>query len=546
MWGVPLLLIIPNVVLDFTEISYGTLARIINICLPLGAYLLLCSLWKNVGRTVLLLIPVMVLCAFQIVLLFLYGESIIAVDMFLNVVTTNPREAGELLANLGLAMAVVIALYLPPIILGIIACAEHSESSQGQRRPARIGSAVLLSAGLACLAGGMCIPEVYSPSRQLFPVNVICNMAEAAKRTAESKEYFASSAGFKFNSRSTHPTDEPEVYVMVIGETSRAGNWQLNGYGRPTNPRLSRRDGIVNFPKTLSESNTTHKSVPLMMSHLRSSEFADSIYRTKGIIDAFREAGFKTAWFSNQQRNGALIDFFGEQADSVDFLVDDCRQHHDLELCACLHDYLGKADSAKLFVVLHTYGSHFNYCERLPEDGHFFKPEATEASPENREGLINAYDNTIRYVDEVLDSVMSELESCGRPAAMLYLADHGEDIYDDSRKRFLHASPTPTYSQLHVPMLLWTSDSYRRAYPELVENAEANSRKEVSSSRSAFHTLLSLAGIEADCYDPQAALTDSAYQVAPHYFLNDYNEAVPLTKCGLRSQDFQALARHGF
>ena len=60
----------------------------------------------------------------------------------------------------------------------------------------------------------------------------------------------------------------------------------------------------------------------------------------------------------------------------------------------------------------------------------------------NRAQLINAYDNSIRYVDAVLDSVASVLESTGRPAAMLYLSDHGEDIFDDSRGRFLHASPT--------------------------------------------------------------------------------------------------------
>ena len=51
--------------------------------------------------------------AFQIVLLYLFGQSIIAVDMFLNLVTTNSSETLELLDNLTPAIIAVIILYVP-------------------------------------------------------------------------------------------------------------------------------------------------------------------------------------------------------------------------------------------------------------------------------------------------------------------------------------------------------------------------------------------------------------------------------------------------
>ena len=35
---------------------------------------------------------------------------------------------------------------------------------------------------------------------------------------------------------------------MVVGETSRALNWQLYGYERETNPLLSRQSGLM-LPK---------------------------------------------------------------------------------------------------------------------------------------------------------------------------------------------------------------------------------------------------------------------------------------------------------
>ena len=49
----------------------------------------------------------------------------------------------------------------------------------------------------------------------------------------------------------------------------------------------------------------------------------DSIYHQKGIITAFKEAGFRTAFFSNQRYNHSFIDFFGMEADTYDFIKED-------------------------------------------------------------------------------------------------------------------------------------------------------------------------------------------------------------------------------
>lgn len=111
-----------------------------------------------------------------------------------------------------------------------------------------------------------------------------------------------------------------------------------------------------------------------------------------------------------------------------------------------------KAGHQKLFIVLHAYGSHFNYKERYPESMSVFKPDnLTDAKYENKEYLMNAYDNTIRYTDGFLASLITLLQKMNSFSAMLYTSDHGEDIFDDNRKLFLHASPVPSYYQLHVP-----------------------------------------------------------------------------------------------
>ena len=93
---------------------------------------------------------------------------------------------------------------------------------------------------------------------------------------------------------------------------------------------------------------------------------------------------------------------------------------------------------------MHTYGSHFNYRERYPEAAAFFLPDfPVDAEVKYKDNLMNAYDNSIRYTDNFLARIIHLLEEQQVDASMLYTSDHGEDIFDDNRHLFLHASPVP-------------------------------------------------------------------------------------------------------
>lgn len=535
----PVLLIVPNIALDITE-QYSGAVRIANIAIPLGVYIVLLSAWRRNSITALCLIPIAVLAAFQIVLLFLYGESIIAIDMFLNVVTTNTKEASELLMNLGGAILIVCLIYLPYLVLSIVALCKKSRLTTAWRNGGVGCGAAFLFVGIVaalCQSG-------YRPTRELFPLNVCSNIGVAAERTVQSKNYLDTSEDFDFHSRCLTDSAKDEIYVMVIGETSRADNWQLNGYDRDTNPRLSHRKSLIFCRQALSESNTTHKSVPLMLSCLGADQFADSIFHSRSIIDCFRQAGFETSFFSNQQRNGSLIDFMGLRADNAEFLADDGCAHYDMELCEHLKKALDDNSNPHKFIVLHTYGSHFNYNDRYPADMHYFgsKTDGDQANAANRQALIDAYDNTIRYTDAVLDSIISIVKAKDCAATVVYASDHGEDIYDDSRERFLHASPTPTYYQLHVPMFVWFSERYKAENQDRYVAVKANMTRRVSSSRALFHTIVDLAKIQTPYLNRADALDSDSYKEPEAIYLNDYNEGVALRNSGFRQPDFRALA----
>lgn len=545
MWFTPVLLIAPNLGLTITE--YNSIwAKLTNMFLPLGLYALLMSLSRKVGRTILFFFPVMFFGAFQIVLLCLYGESIIAIDMYLNVLTTSVSEASELLGNLWLAIVIVAVIYVPAIVMGIVFTCRHKYVPISKRIILRKTSYPLILTGCVMFILALTLPEDFNMRRELFPYNVAENLVTAIRRTNESVHYHNTSNRFTYSPVMTRDKSEREVFVVVIGETSRAENWELFGYDRPTNPKLTARKGIFPFSKVVSEINTTHKAVPMLLSYLEPENFGDSVAHTRSIFSAFNTLGYRTAFLSNQRRNHSYIDYFGEEAQFSEFLSDNGGPMRDFNLIQPMATIIEDSPNNKVFIVLHTYGSHFEYRKRYPADMAFFTPDVnSSAMLRNRSQLINAYDNTIRYTDALLDSVIVTLDSIDIPAAMIYVSDHGEDIFDDDRERFLHSSPTPTYHQIHVPMVVWLSDEFRTRHPEIEKALNANKDKNIASTASLFHTLLDLTGIKTPFYDAGFSIASSEFVEHPRVYLNDYNEKVPLKKSGLRKLDFEIFQKKG-
>lgn len=541
-----IVLAIPNVALFFTE-QMPLLVRICNIILPVSVYWMVMTLSRKPGKIIWILFPFVFFAAFQLVLLYLFGQSIIAVDMFLNLLTTNSGEAMELLDNLLPAVIGVFVVYLPTLALGIVSITGNKKLDQyfiyRQRRYARMtmGVGVILTA--LCYADH----EDYALKLDMYPVNVCYNLTLAIERAGETAGYQESSKEFTFGAQATHDKDEAEIYVLVVGETARACNFGLYGYERNTTPLLDKTEGLVAFTDVLTQSNTTHKSVPMLLSGA-SAENYNRIYREKGIITAFKEAGFHTAFFSNQRPNHSFIDFFGMEADEWKFIKEDAPEETNIsddELLKLVDKQLNDGHR-KLFIVLHMYGSHFNYKERYPSDMAVFRPDSlTDAKYENREYLLNAYDNTICYTDGFLASLIEMLQRTNASSAMLYTSDHGEDIFDDDRHLFLHASPVPSYYQIHVPFLIWMSDNYRKNYPDLFKNAEINRQKNISSSASFFQTMLELGGIDTPSRNDSLSVINASYTEKNRVYLNDHNEARSLNDIGMREEDFTMLQMKG-
>ena len=542
-------LLLPNIALCYTE-CLAPWACGVNVLLPLSLYMLFFSVAKRPGKMIWWAFIFVFFAAFQLVLLYLFGTGVIAVDMFLNLVTTNPGEAMELLDNLAPAVVGVFVVYLPLLILGGVNIRRDSRLSVSFQQRVRHWAMQIGAIGLFCLLASYLVVDGYRMRNQLYPVNVCYNLYLAFERDAASENYREVSRDFKFDARSEHSATAPEVYVMVVGETARTHNFSLYGYPRNTNPLLSKTPGIKAFPNVTTQSNTTHKSVPMLLSAASAEDF-ERLFHEKGILAAFKEAGFHTVFISNQLPNHSFIDFLGEQADEYYFLKkEDASQgnHYDEDLLQKLDEILPMADASssahyryrKLFVVLHSYGSHFNYQERYPRSFAYFKPDSrSEAKPENRRDLLNAYDNTIRYTDYILHGIIERLQKWegiqtktdgvyGQPiSAMLYTSDHGENIFDDERCLFLHAAPKASDYELHVPFIIWTSAGFSKQYPDILKALGENRPKQVQSSLSAFHTMLGIGGIQTRYRLDEYSVASGKYHPTKLLYLDDHDEAIP-------------------
>ena len=360
-----------------------------------------------------------------------------------------------------------------------------------------------IMAGVLCLIVCMFGDSYFRTENDIYPANVFYNLALAVERSDATAHYGQTSKGFSFKASSAHPADSSEIYVLVIGETARADNFGIYGYHRDTTPLMSRMPGLTAFSHALTQSNTTHKSVPMLLSAADATDY-DRIYRERSVITAFREAGFHTVFLSNQKPNHSFIDFFGMEADEWKFIKDgspDGANTPDERLVPLVAEKLAEGHK-KLFIVLHTYGSHFNYRERYPASDAFFKPDdATEAKAANRQQLINAYDNSIAYTSIFLKNTIDILNQLSNEynVILFYASDHGESLGENGI--YLHAAPydSAPLEQLHIPAFIWMPQSSAQAF-----GVDINCLKRQASSRHShdniFHSFLGLGGIQTQDY----------------------------------------------
>ena len=283
--------------------------------------------------------------------------------------------------------------------------------------------------------------------------------------------------------------------VLIIGEATRADHLQLNGYARETNPRLFERSNIVSYPHIYSEQTHTLVSLPYILTR------ADSVndeyqYTETSFVSIFRQEEFKSAWISNQDLGSTFSPFLAE-CDTIAFAnasksVYVYSPWIDEELIPIMLNW-HSLKTPRTICILHTIGSHWYYNNHVPDSMQYFQPVTGSrvVTANSVEYIINSYDNTIRYMDFFVDSVISAYEE--KNALIIYQSDHGEALGEDGE--YLHANDA---AGVHNPAcIVWYSDKYAAANPEKIKALIANKDKRYRTDY-LFYSILYAAGIEAE------------------------------------------------
>lgn len=307
--------------------------------------------------------------------------------------------------------------------------------------------------------------------------------------------------------------DRRKILVIVVGETTRAKNWGLDGYARHTTPQLAALPLVINFPDAHSCGTSTVISVPCMFSARGRDDFDPQRARhTENLLDVLQRTGITVRWEENQA--GGCKDVC-DRVPTKNMRTMDipgvCEPGHCMD-GVFLHGFIQrvKATSGDLVLVMHTMGSHGpKYFRRYPPGFAKYTPECVSNRPQqcDQQELINSYDNTIRYIDHVLASLVGKLRTRlpNADTALFYLSDHGESLGEDGI--YLHGFPylfAPD-EQTHIPMILWLSGNWQK------DAGLANAcLKQITQQRvgqdNLFSTVMGLMEVRASVYQPDMDL----------------------------------------
>lgn len=310
-------------------------------------------------------------------------------------------------------------------------------------------------------------PSLTSPMEPLWrcpTFNLVLDSIQQGRRFRE------------LNQMRTHPRiptglsyhgDTNMVAVCIIGESATRNRWSLNGYPKPTTPKMdSRRQELCVFTNLLSSAANTAEALRFLLTEATKSSPGEMNCTLPQMLAS---TGVQGVLLSNHGRWGPLDGtetFLFSGCRTLLFLSEENlpKPWYDDALLPFLDRELKLSGHAPIVIFLHLYGSHQPASERYPIWFSPFPPEHIAHSYDlaNPLKMSNHYDNSIAFTDVLLDRVIQRLQSLNRPTMMVYLSDHGESVNSSSIRNAADASTW------EIPMICWFSAEFRNRHPDTV------------------------------------------------------------------------------
>lgn len=438
-----------------------------------------------------------------------YG-AVMNEEMMRNVIETDRAEVGGLMSFDLLAHVLVLGV-APAVLVWRVTLPSFTWRAQLRQRLIFIGSALAVCAValFACSANYAVFFREHKTVRySLSPAAPVVSLARllSAQEKRDPNAPLIDPAGNV--QRIAGVNDKPLVLFLAVGETARAANFQLSGYGRATNPELSNRTDLVYFDHATSCGTSTAISVPCMFSHLPRARFdVDQADRYTNLLDSVAKAGFAVQWRDNNAGCKGVCArvvqaAYPGKADPVHCPNSYCYDE------VMLTDLAARLENVQqdTVVIFHMIGSHGPaYSERYPPQFEVFKPacRSNELQRCTAQEVVNAYDNSILYTDHVLAAQIDLLQANASrfDSVLLYASDHGESLGEQGI--YLHGMPyawAPRV-QKEVPMLFWASRGYVERTGLSLSCLKGHSHDAISHDN-LYHTVLGALAVRNAVYEP--------------------------------------------
>lgn len=312
--------------------------------------------------------------------------------------------------------------------------------------------------------------------------------------------------------------------IFILGETLRRDYMSLYGYSLLTTPRLDslyQQGQLLCFTDAISPAAHTAGSVPLYMTFARNDSGSNAPwYRYPALSRTLAQAGYFTAWISNQESQGAFINLINVIAHlsqhvnyvnqrGVDSEQDAYSQNYDEDVLPhLLYSNGEEAQGKRLFEVIHLMGSHDRYYNRYPKAwARFISTDIARDLKEEYKEKVAQYLNSVYYNDYVVSEIIKRYAD--HNSLIIYASDHGEAIYDDPRDPSMcgHAM---TKGGVSVPLIVYLSDKAKVANPGLTERLSTYLNRPIMLDL-LTHSITDLLGISTEYNDPKLSFWSEEY-----------------------------------
>lgn len=480
-------------------------------------------------------------------------DTMISPWILLLIHETNGNESSEFLSTYALSTPSIVTYGLTLLSVGLIVIGEKMGRSITIKRPRLMLFPFILWLAVGVWQAVLVIMMFFASNQSQLqswyegkafycientPANLLYSCYHLHLTNHENDAAWEASEKV-FQSTVTRDEKDTLDVVLIIGESYNKYHASIYGYYLDTTPTMreqQKRGNLFVFQDAVSPYNMTTLAVKNMLS-TNSISLHQSWEEHPLVMTIFRKAGFDVAMWDNQKsENNVLFHDFSNNSLLYGKKMVESTYHH---LNNAPFDYdqqlvdtalTVKRKPGSTLTVFHLMGQHTAPIWRYPENDEnaIYTADSIQRNDLNdyQRQYIAEYDNATRYNDHVIGSIIQYYTQ--RNAVILYLSDHGDEVYDYRDVVGRTHEPVKQKQalkyQYEIPMVLWCSDQFIQRHPNTMKNIRRAILRPFSSDN-VPQLLMGLSGIHSSFYEPKKDVLSNQYHCGKRIVQNttDYD-----------------------